>query len=489
MKSAKKYQQVVNLLIYFIIFIFIFTGCSPVENNGLDSKNPISIEIWHYYNGPQKVAFDEMVMEFNETVGLEKGIIVEAFSQGNVNDLKRKVMDSVNKKIGAEPMPDMFAAYADTAYHIDKLGFVADISNYLTPKEIDEYVDSYIKEGRFGDRDEIKIFPTAKATEILMLNKTDWDKFATATGARLEDLKTWEGLAITAEKYYKWTDSLTPTPNDGKAFFGRDAMANYIIVGSKQLGQEIFAVKNGQVSLVIDDAIMRRLWDNFYIPYINGYYSAVGKFRSDDAKTGEIIALVCSTSGITYFPETVVIDDSKEYDIEALVLPLPNFKNTLPYAVQQGSGMVVVKSDRVREYASVEFLKWFTDKDRNIRFCMESGYMPVKKEANNIETIKEYMANSKSNRVTEQLQISLPIVVKQLQNYELYTNKAFKNGTEARRVLTGSLIERSKTDREKVVKLLREGRTREEAVKQVATEENFIQWLTDLKRSLEDAIK
>jgi multiple sugar transport system substrate-binding protein len=255
------------------------------------------------------------------------------------------------------------------------------------------------------------------------------------------------------------------------------------------LGQEIFAVKNGQVSLVIDDAIMRRLWDNFYIPYINGYYSAVGKFRSDDAKTGEIIALVCSTSGITYFPETVVIDDSKEYDIEALVLPLPNFKNTLPYAVQQGAGMVVVKSDRVREYASVEFLKWFTDKDRNIRFCMESGYMPVKKEANNIETIKEYMANSKSNRVTEQLQISLPIVVKQLQNYELYTNKAFKNGTEARRVLTGSLIERSKTDREKVVKLLREGRTREEAVKQVATEENFIQWLTDLKRSLEDAIK
>ncbi|HHY71113.1 MAG TPA: extracellular solute-binding protein, partial [Thermoanaerobacterales bacterium] len=335
MKSAKKYQQVVNLLIYFIIFIFIFTGCSPVENNGLDSKNPISIEIWHYYNGPQKVAFDEMVMEFNETVGLEKGIIVEAFSQGNVNDLKRKVMDSVNKKIGAEPMPDMFAAYADTAYHIDKLGFVADISNYLTHKEIDEYVASYIKEGRFGDRDEIKIFPTAKATEILMLNKTDWDKFATATGARLEDLKTWEGLAITAEKYYKWTDSLTPTPNDGKAFFGRDAMANYIIVGSKQLGQEIFAVKNGQVSLVIDDAIMRRLWDNFYIPYINGYYSAVGKFRSDDAKTGEIIALVCSTSGITYFPETVVIDDSKEYDIEALVLPLPNFKNTLPYAVQQ----------------------------------------------------------------------------------------------------------------------------------------------------------
>ena len=135
-----------------------------------------------------------------------------------MDDLKRKVMESVNKKIGAEPMPDMFAAYADNAYQIDKLGFVADINSYLTLEEIDEYVDSYIQEGRFGDGDEIKIFPTAKATEVMMLNKTDWDKFAASTGARLEDLKTWEGLAVTAEKYYQWTDSLTPIPNDGKAF-------------------------------------------------------------------------------------------------------------------------------------------------------------------------------------------------------------------------------------------------------------------------------
>jgi len=29
-------------------------------------------------------------------------------------------------------------------------------------------------------------------------------------------------------------------PDDGKAFFGRDAMANYMLVGSMQLGTEIF---------------------------------------------------------------------------------------------------------------------------------------------------------------------------------------------------------------------------------------------------------
>ena len=87
----------------------------------------------------------------------------------------------------------------------------------------------------------------------------------------------------------------------------------------------------------------------------------------------------------------------------------------------------------------------------------------------------------------DKLRSSLSILVEQLESYELYTNMAFENGTDAREVLTKSLIDKSKADREKVVELLKEGRTREEAVKQVATEDNFYQWLTELKESLKGA--
>ena len=48
---------------------------------------------------------------------------------------------------------------------------------------------------------------------------------------------------------YTSTDGLTPEPNDGKAFFGRDALANYMIIGSRQLGKEIFEVRGDQVTL------------------------------------------------------------------------------------------------------------------------------------------------------------------------------------------------------------------------------------------------
>jgi len=481
-------RRVIRLLIYCLILLGLLTGCfRGQDDHGLNPKKPVSLEIWHYYNGPLKMIFDNLIMKFNETVGLEKGIIIDAFSQGNVDDLERKVLKAVINMADSEQTPDMFAAYPDTAYLVDQLGHLVDLEDYLSPDEIEQYIASYIEEGRLNVNGGLKIFPIAKATEVMMVNKTDWDKFAEVNDVKLEDLETWEGLAKTAEKYYQWTDSLTPTPNDGKAFFGRDAMTNYIIVGSKQLGKEIFSVEDGQVSLNIDPTIMRRLWDSFYIPYVNGYYNAVGKFRSEDVKIGEIIALVCSTSGIGYFPDRVITDHN-QYDIESVTLPLPNFEDTAPYAVQQGAGMAVLKSSKTQEYACVEFLKWFTGKERNIEFAIKSGYMPVKKESNQIQVIEEYAANSSDEIITNRLQNSLPSIAKQLQSYELYTSKPFDKGTEVRNVIGSNLIDKAKIDRAEVISLINQGYSRQEAVGRFTTDENFNRWLREFTRALEDIL-
>ena len=226
----------------------------------LDPDKPISITVWHYYNGAQQVAFDELVNEFNETVGKEKGIFVKGYSQGNVNELEDTVMASLNEEVGAQEMPNIFSAYADAAYTVDSRGKLADISAYMSQEELDEYVDSYIEEGRIGEGNTLRIFPTAKSSEIFMMNKTDWDKFAEAAGATLEDLSTLEGVTETAQKYYEWTDSLTPdVPEDGKAFYGRDSVANLFVIGSKQQGQDIFQVENGKASVAADQEIMKKI--------------------------------------------------------------------------------------------------------------------------------------------------------------------------------------------------------------------------------------
>ena len=212
-----------------LFLLSLLTGCSGSSATvRLDPKNPVSLEIWHYYNGPQKTAFDELVTEFNDTVGREQGIVVEAFSQGSISELIEAVLAAANHEVGAGSIPAIFAAYADTAYQVDQLGLVASLDAYLTPEELSAYIPGYIEEGRLDAEGHLKIFPTAKSTEILMLNKTDWEPFAQEKGYTLEDLSTVEGVVRVAEAYYQWTDDKTEAPEDGKAFFGRDAMANYI---------------------------------------------------------------------------------------------------------------------------------------------------------------------------------------------------------------------------------------------------------------------
>ena len=269
----------------------------------------MSLTVWHYYNGSQQAAFNALVEEFNDTVGREKGIYVQSYSQGSVPDLETAVRDSINGKVGADEMPDMFSSYADTAYEVEQAGALANLSEYLDEEELAQYVDSYIQEGCIASDGTLRIFPMAKSTEITMLNKTDWEPFAAATGASLEDLKTMEGITATAQAYYEWTDSQTPdVPGDGRAFYGRDAVANYFIIGMQQLGVEIFQVENGQMTLNVPKEELRRLWENYYVPMVKGYFGAYGSFRSDDVKTGDLLAYTGSTSSAMYFPSQVELD-------------------------------------------------------------------------------------------------------------------------------------------------------------------------------------
>ena len=468
----KQFYRIVSLLCAAVLTAGCLGGCGKKEEtkSPLDPKNPTSITIWTYYNGAQLSAFNEMVDTFNETRGKELGIVVSSFSQGSVSDLQTNVMNAVNGKVGAEEVPNIFAAYADTAYEIDNMGMLVDLSGYLTPEQKSLYIDSYITEGDFDGSGSVKIFPIAKSTELFLLNDTDWQPFAQATGASVEDFATMEGLVETAKKYYEWTDSLTEEPNDGKAFYGRDAMANYFLIGGMQLGCEIFSIQNGKAVVNFDHDVVKKLWDCYYIPFVNGYFASSGRFRSDDIKTGNILSFTGSSSGATFFPKKVTTEE-EEYEITMSVFPAPQFAGDRHYAVQQGAGMVVTKKSDAEIAASVEFLLWFTQDERNIGFSIDSGYMPVTKTANTKEAISLH-----TKEVAPAMQKILDAALETVQNNTMYTTKAFKSGVAARAILESCLSDQSTADRALVVQALEEGKTLEEATAEFVSQEHFEQW-------------
>ena len=450
-------------------------GCGGAQSTAQGNTEPVNLSVWTYYNGDQLESFNKLVDTFNDTVGKEKNITVESYSQGSVNDLETQVMAAAQGKVGASAMPNIFMAYADTAYAMDQMGELADLAPYFTDEERAAYVDSYLTEGDFDDSGSIKIFPVAKSTELLFLNDTDWKLFAAATGAQYSDLETVEGLVKTAEAYYNWTDAQTDTLNDGKALFGRDAMANYMLIGAKELGETIFDVKDGKMTMGMSEDVARKLWDNYYVPYIKGWAAASGHFRSDDIKTGNVLAYVGSNSSATFFPKQVQVSDTESHDIELKVLPTPHFEGCEKVSVQQGAGMAVAKTTDAEVEASVVFLKWFTQPENNIAFAVGSGYLPVTHAANDMDAI-----HSSGLALTGNMENVLMEAVDAVNTNELYTTKAFEGGTDARSKLNYSMSDLATADRATVEERLAAGESAEEAEAEFLTDEYFEAWYQSL---------
>lgn len=147
-----------------------------------------------------------------------------------------------------------------------------------------------------------------------------------------------------------------------------------------------------------------------------------------------MLGYVGSTSSATFFPTQVSDDSGAAYDIDMKVLPCPKFKDGDDYAVQQGAGMVVTKGSEDEIKASIEFLKWFTQSENNIEFSVGSGYLPVTKEANNIEKIK-----SVDSDISSSMEEILTESEAEINDNNLYYMHAFENGNDAENCFAGSI--------------------------------------------------
>ena len=286
-----------------------------------------------------------------------------------------------------------------------------------------------------------------------------------------------ESLVSTAEKYYQWTEEQT---GEGKALFGRDALANYMLLGAQQLGCTLFEVKDGRMTLHFPEEVARTLWDHYYVPFIRGWFAATGRFRSDDIKTGNILGYVGSNSSATFFPSQVVTSDTENHDIALKVLPAPQFANAArAVTVQQGAGMAVTQGGEAEVAASVVFLKWFTQPENNIAFAVGSGYLPVTHAANDMDVIR-----SSGLELSPKMDSILTGAVEAVNTLELYTPKAFSGGSDARNALQDSIADAAKEDRATVNDRIAAGQSAEKAMAEFLTDERFQRWYTGLCATL-----
>jgi len=156
-----------------------------------------------------KDTMDAMVDEFNATVGAEEGIVLSVTSISGSADLHKKLTMAANGDPGAPALPDISTVYPKTALILAEKDLLLELDPFFTEEELSAYIPQFLEEGRLTDK-KLYVFPFAKSTEVLFVNKTIFNRFSEETGISLESLATFEGILKAAEKYYKWTDEQTP---------------------------------------------------------------------------------------------------------------------------------------------------------------------------------------------------------------------------------------------------------------------------------------
>ena len=137
-----------------------------------------------------------------------------------MNQLEEVVMSALKKEVGSEEAPEMFSCYADTAYEIQQMGYLADISPYISKEELRNTWTPYVEEGRIGKPASCLFSCGQIQPKSSCWIKRTGIKFSQAAGVELSSpFDHGRAGGNGRGNIYDWTDSLTPDiPNDGKAF-------------------------------------------------------------------------------------------------------------------------------------------------------------------------------------------------------------------------------------------------------------------------------
>jgi len=324
-------------------------------------------------------------------------------------------------------------------------GRLVDLGKYLSSADLSKFQPDFLAEGRFstGGPAGLYILPIAKSSEVVVLNRTAWQKFAAENSRYANPQETfaiWETIVQAAEAYQVWTG--------GQALIGFDSLANFILTGSRQLGVRLMDASEGKPLLNLDREALRQIWNVYYIGTVEGSIGGQALYRSDDLASGDLIAAVVSTASGTWLLEQVK-NDQENYPVELAVLPYPVFRGGEPVCVQQGAGMAVLRSDTSHEAASAIFLDWLIRPEQNIGFTVSSSYLPVTGQALQSQLLRDIMQQAAEGHVaTPAAAQCLDVFLSQMETHSLYYPGAFYGSSQIRNYLENSLIEAAKSARQ-----------------------------------------
>ena len=371
-------KKILSVLLSLVMLVSGLCGCSDRKHPSPNA--PVTLTMWHVYGSQTESPLNNLIDEFNRTVGRENGVTIHVVSVTSSSAIDKALKASADGEPGSEKLPDLFTAYPRVAEIVGQENLLA-WEEYFTESELEAFDDFFLSEGYFDER--LLMLPIAKSTEAFYINKTIFDRSSIDTGITTDTLTTFDGIFAAANAYYDWSG--------GQNFLQINDYYHYAYTGMKAMGSEL--VVNGQ--LVTDTSAFEAIWKPLAASAIYGGICLEDGYAASRWKTVEIIANTGSTADILYQPDVMVYADNTTEEITSITIPYPMFDEKNPVAVHRGGGLFALKNeDERKNYAAYIFAKWLTESENNLSFASQAGYLPVTTEAfallfDKIDTMEE----------------------------------------------------------------------------------------------------
>lgn len=191
---VKRLSKLIALTLSSVIIIGSLTGCSSSKDTNSDNvKDVETITVWTN-SGHTKELMTELVADYNETIGKEKGIKIEYTVHGG------DYTNTLDMAITSGQAPDIFK-YESPMYIGVQKNAIMPIEDLPGGKELVKKYEGYLDSPSFTYKDKTYSLPYSVITTKLVYNKDMFKKAGIVDeNGEAKPPKTWDEVAEYAKK-------------------------------------------------------------------------------------------------------------------------------------------------------------------------------------------------------------------------------------------------------------------------------------------------
>ncbi len=358
------------------------------------ASEPIKIAYWHTRgSGANYDTCKASVDLFNETVGKEKGIIVEEVFVGNYEDIFTKIQLAI--QAGEQPQVAVMANTYVGYYIEDEV--IADMMPFAERDgfDVNNFLDPFLQ--TVGNTDgELHSVPYIRSTPMLYYNKTMADAKGLTPSSKIDEM-------------IEFCKGMTEVSATGETIYGLEILNDfgyYNAANIYQLGSELIA-EDGKSAPCLDDGVMLKVLSDWRQWVDEGWCRS---FDATDAAPammelffqGKLGAFLNSSGSLKN-----VLTKCGEAGIEVGLLPYITYGEPLAEIGGANIGIIAEGNTDEQIEASWEFIKFLCSDEMVAQNAIGSGYLPITKSCGEYKTMTDFWAENPLYKVAyDQLAVS-----------------------------------------------------------------------------------